>query len=211
MARKKNPYPRKTFKSVKNVINIELDHSYSQQNVARTLRPLDLIRKPRCHYETINQSVLPLRVTSQQTNSQRRLTLPTPKCKDMVWWHNAEAAHQMVKHWRVVKEKGVITITTINCKVIPLRKDVMKLMSVVMFSPEDWGNRQKKKGIFQPEMKTKYKWQKGIPFMPINSGKQRAHLGDLVKMKNYLLGRFQSEILPHLDFSNHRVKTKNLW
>ena len=77
-----------------------------------------------------------------------------------------------------------------------------------MFSPSEWGNCTKVKGIFQPDMKEKYKWKKDIPFLPINSGKNPAHLGDLIKMKNYLLGRFQSEILPHLDFQTQRINQK---
>ena len=83
-------------------------------------------------------------------------------------------------------------------------------MAVVMFSPEAWGNQTKKKGIFQPHMKEMYGWKKGVPFLPINSHKKCAYLGDLVKMKNYLLDWFQSEIIPHLDFQNQKVNKEVL-
>ena len=63
----------------------------------------------------------------------------------------------MMDNWISVTTHGKTCIQTINCKVTILRKELIKLMAVVMFSPEQWGNQTKVKGIFQPVMKEKYK------------------------------------------------------
>ena len=213
MARKKNPNPRKTFKYMRLLINIALDHSYCQ-TVIKHLRPKDKIRIHKCYCETNNQKVLQPR----KPNPPRKpadngcvLTHSTQKNippKDMIWWKYAREVCKMMDNWISVTNHGETHILTKNCKVTVLRKELIKLMAVVMFSPEQWGNRTKIKGIFQPAMKKQYRWKRTVPFLPINSGKKRAHLGDLVKMKNYLLDRFQSEILPHLDFKTQKVDPK---
>lgn len=214
MARKKNPNPRKTSKFVRPVINIALDHSYCRQKVTKNLRPLDKIKLNKCYCETINQKAFQPRNSNQSrkpadkgcvlTHSTKKTVLP----RDMIWWKYAREVCKMMDNWISVTTDSKTCIQTINCKVTILRKELIKLLAVVVFSPEQWGNRTKVKGIFQPVMKEKYKWKKGIPFLPINSGKKRARLGDLVKMKDYLLDRFQSEILPHLDFQNQKVNPK---
>ena len=195
------------------MINITLDHSYSKQKVLKNLRPLDKIRANKCHCETINQTVFQPRDSNQPSiaaDKRCTLTCSTQKHvlpKDMIWWKFAREVYKMMKNWVVVTTHGKTYIQTINCTVTILRKELIKLMAVVMFYPKEWGNRTKVQGIFQPAMKKRYKWKKNIPFLPINSGKNQAHLGDLIKMKNYLLGRFQSEILPHLDFQTQKVNT----
>ena len=83
MARKKNPNPRKTFKCVRQVINITLDHSYSKQKVLKNLRPLDKIRANKCHCETINQTVFQPRDSNQPSvaaDKRCTLTCSTQKC-----------------------------------------------------------------------------------------------------------------------------------
>ena len=199
---------------MRQVINITMDHSYCKQKVLKHLRPMDKIRPHKCYCETINQTVFQPRDSNQPSVAEDKrciLTHSTQKPilpKDMIWWRYAREVYKMMKTWVVVTTHGKTYVQTINCTVTILRKELIKLMAVVMFSPSEWGNRTKVKGIFQPDMKEKYKWKKNIPFLPINSGKNRAHLGDLIKMKNYLLGRFQSEILPHLDFQTQKVNQK---
>ena len=89
----------------------------------------------------------------------------------MVWWKYAREVYKMMENWVVVTTHGKIHIQTINCTVTILRKELIKLMAVVMFSPKEWGNHTKVKGVFQPAMKKRYKWKENIPFLPINSGK----------------------------------------
>ena len=194
------------------VINIALYHSYCQQKVVKNLRPLDKIRQSKCHCETINQKAFQPRNQPSKpadngcvlTHSTQQTILP----EDMIWWKYAREVCKMMDNWISVTTHGRTLIQTINCKVTVLRKELIKLVAVVMFSLEQWGNRTKVKGIFQPAMKEKYKWKKGVPFLPINSGEKRARLGDLVKMKDYLLNRFQSEVLPCLDFHTQKVNSK---
>ena len=160
------------------VINIALDHSYCQQKVVKNLRPLDKIRQSKCHCETINQKAFQPRNSNQPskpadngcvlTHSTQQTILP----KEMIWWKYAREVCKMMDNWISVTTHGRTCIQTINCKVTILRKELIKLMAVVMFSPKQWGNRTKIKGIFQPVMKEKYKWKKGVPFLPINSGEK---------------------------------------
>ena len=180
----------------------------------KNLRPLDKIKLNKCYRETINQKAFQSRNSNQPrkladngcvlTHSTQKTILP----KDMIWWKYAREVCKMMDNWISVSTHDKTCIQTINCKVTVLRKELIILMEAVIFSPEQCGNWTKN---FQPVMKQKYKWKKGVPFLPINSGKKRAHLGDLVKMKDYLLNWFQSEILPNLDFQTQKFNPKEHW
>ena len=106
-----------------------------------------------------------------------------------MWWEAARSVQLLATQRKLGK---------LNYSVDSMRDIMSTVMAVVLFTPSEWGEGSKKRGIYEAHMKEKYNWDAEVPFGPVNANMRRdgkvirkLKKPEMMSMLNYLLKRYR--------------------